>query len=279
MKIILTLSFLLFGLFLQAQESPGLKSIVVDSASYVPVQRYGSIGLSYRMTRDRALSPLTFEGIGVSYSSYSWKYNGQWLWQHGFTTQTQLLKNEPGSSMLSEVGLSYQVLALRELTTLKQGQWRFWLGPEAIMFLNTRLHSRNVNNVASYDWATTLGLAGMVSNKFKLWGRTFAISNQLHLPLLFLYARPPYAWGVPPAIFEEQKGSWKEAFQFGTLNNIALVSNQLNLDFYLRKRKKKETLQYNAYRLSYSWDFFQVKTRNTIQTGGQRLSISRVITF
>lgn len=279
MKIIITLSLLFSGFCLYGQEAPGLRDIIVDSASYVPVYRYRSVGLSYRTSRDQALSPLVFHGYGIAYSSSSWKYNKEWLWQTKFSSQTHVLQNEPGSSLLSEIGFSYQVAALRELSSWKGSQWRFWLGPEARMFLNTRLHSRNVNNVAVYDWATALGVSGMLSRRFQLWGCNFALSNQLQLPLAFIYARPPYAWSIPPTIFEEQKGSWKDAFQFGTLNHIIFISNQLNLDFYLPKRKKGKLLQYNAYRLAYSWEFFQVSTRNTLQTAGHQLSISRVITF
>lgn len=279
MKTIITLLLLFTGLSLYAQEAPGLRDIIVDSASYVPVYRYRSIGLSYRTTRDQALSPLVFKGIGLSYSTSSWRYKNKWLWQTDFATQSHVLQNDPASSLLSEIGISYQVSVLRELTHLQQGQWRFWFGPEARMFLNTRLHSRNVNNVAAYDWATALGVSGMVSNRFELWGRSFAVSNQLQLPLAFLYARPPYAWGIPPSIFEEQEGSWKDAFQLGTLNNIFFIFNQLNLDFYLAKRKKGKLLQYNAYRLAYTWSYFQVSTRNRLQTGGHQLNISRVITF
>lgn len=279
MRTIITLSLLLIGAGLYAQEAPGLRDIIVDSASYVPVSRYRSVGLSYRSTRDQALSPLVFQGIGFTYSTSSWKYRKEWLWQTNFATQSHVMPNEPASSLLSEIGFSYQFSALRELTNLQRGQWRFWFGPEARMFLNTRLHSRNVNNVAAYDWATALGLSGMVSSRFQLWGRSFAISNQVQLPLAFLYARPPYAWSIPPTIFEEQEGSWKDAFQLGTLNNIFFISNQLNLDFYMPKRKKGKLLQYNAYRLAYAWSYFQVNTRNSLQTGGHQLNFSRVITF
>lgn len=279
MKTISTLLLLLIGGGLFAQEAPGLRDIIVDSASYVPVSRYRSVGISYRMSRDEVLSPLVFQGIGFSYSTSTWKYRKEWLWQTNFATHSYLMENEPASSLLSEIGFSYKVAALRELTSLERGQWRFWFGPEAGMFLHTRLHSQNVNNVASYDWATSLGISGMVSSRFRLWGRSFAISNQLQLPLAFVYARPPYAWSIPPTIFEEQDGSWKDAFQLGTLNNIFLISNQLNLDFYLRKRKKGKLLQYNAYRLAYVWSYFQINTRNKLQTGGHQLNISRVITF
>lgn len=279
MKIICTLSLLFLGLCLHAQQSPGLSDIIVDTAFYIPVQRYRAIGVSYRTTRDRALSPLLFQGYGSSYSAYSWRIKKQWLWESVFTTQLHILENKPNSSVLTEIGYSYELAALREITHLQKGQWRFWLGPEIRMLLNTRIHSRNTNNVAAYDFATSLGVTGMLSKPFSLWGRSFAFSNQFKLPLAFLYARPAYAWGLPPAIYEEQKGSWKDAFQLGTLNNIMFISNQMNLDFYLRKRKKGKVQQYKAYRISYSWDFFQVNTRNSIQTGGHLLSFSRVITF
>lgn len=279
MKTIITLSLLLLASCLQAQEAPGLRDIIVDSAAHVPVYRYKSFGVSLRMTRDQALSPLIFRGLGFAFNTSSWRYNNQWLWQSTFGTETHVLENEPGTSLLNEVGFSYAIAALRELGQLQRGPWRFWLGPEARMFLNTRLHTRNVNNVASYDWATAVGVTGLISTKFQLWGRSFALSNQLQLPLAFLYARPPYAWGIPPAIFEEQEGAWKDAFQLGTLNNIVQITNQLNLDFYLRRKRKGKILHYNAYRLTYAWNYFQVGTLNTVQTGGHQLSLSRVITF
>jgi hypothetical protein len=275
--ILLLLSFQ--GIPLAAQTPPGLQDVVVDSAAYLPVQHYQAAGPSYRSTRDQALSPLLFQGPGVTFSNTSWKYKSQWLWQSSFGAEGHLLRNVPGSSLLSSMGLGYQLTALRELKELQQDNWRFWLGPEASMFGNLRMHSNNTNNIASYDWATTLGVSGMVSKKFSFWKRTFAISNQLKLPLLYLYARPPFAWGIPPAIYEEQEGAWKEAFQFGTLNDIISIKNQLNLDFYLRRKKKGKLLKYTAYRLAYSWSYFQVSTRNPLQTGGHELTLSRIITF
>lgn len=279
MKTILLFSFLFCGLYLQAQEAPGLRDIIVDSAAYVPVSRYRSFGLSQRITRDQALSPLVFQGVGFAFTTSSWRYNKHWLWQTAFTTGTHILKSKSGSSMLSEISFDYHLAALQELKQWQQGSWRFWVGPEVRMLFNTRIHSRNVNNVASYDWATSLGATGLVSTKFKLWGRNFALTNQLQLPLFFVYARPPYAWAIPPTIFEDRKGAWKDAFKLGTLNHILFTSNQLNLDFQLRKKRKGKILQYNAYRLSYTWSFLQVQTLNALQTGGHQLGISRVINF
>ena len=262
-----------------AQEAPGLQDILSDSSAYTPVTRYRAFGLSYRTTKDKALSPLVFSGPGALFATSSWKYRKNWLWQSESSSRYNLLQNEPASSILNETGFSYRISALKELTGYQKGAWRFWAGPEAGMLLNFRLHSRNVNNVASYDWTTNLGGTAMVSRNFKILNRSFSFSNQLVIPLVFIYARPPYAWGIPPAIFEEQKGSWKEAFQAGTLNNILLLSNQLNLDFYLRKRKKGKIVRYRAMRLSYGWSFFQVKTRNVLQTGGHQLTFSRALTF
>ena len=278
-NILFFLLFLLAELNLLAQESPGLKDVIIDTNSYIPVYKYRNIGLSYSTTRDLALSPLVFQGPGASFTATSWKYKNEWLWQTDFDSRIHILKNEPGLSVMNEVSFSYQLSGLQEITKWQKGNWRFWLGPEARMLLNTRLHSRNTNNVASYDWATSLGAAAMVSTQFNLFNRTFAVSNQFQLPLAFVYARPPYAWGIPPAVFEKQEGAWKEAFKFGTLNDIILLSNKLNLDFYLKKRKNKKVIQYRAYRASYSWNYFQITTLNKIQTGGHQISLSRVITF
>ena len=279
MRIILLLFLLLSALHLQAQESPGLKDVIVDTTYYIPVYKYRNIGLSYSTTRDMALSPLVFQGPGATFSATSWRFKNEWLWQTNFDSRIHLLKNDPGTSTMNEIGFSYQASALREIPQWQQNNWRFWLGPEARMLLNTRIHSRNTNNVASYDWATSLGATAMVSTKFRFLKRTFAISNQLQLPLAFVYTRPPYAWGIPPAIFEKEKGAWKEAFQFGTLNDIMLIANRVNLDFYLKKRKNKKVIQFRAFRLTYAWSYFQTTTNNKVQTGGHQLSLSRVITF
>lgn len=279
MRLIITLTLSFLAYHLNAQEVPGLQDQIVDSTFYQPVYHYRSTGLSYRTSRDEALSPLLFQGAGLTFSGSSWKYKDKWLWQSGLATQVHLLQNEPASSLLVDVGFDYHLSALRELSSFRKDQWRFWIGPEASMLLNFRMHTRNVNNMASYDWATALGTTAMVSNQFKLFGRTFALSNQFRLPLFFLYARPPYAWSVPPAIYEKQEGSWKEAFQLGTLNDILLMSNQLNIDFFLPKRRKGTLIQKMAYRLTYSWSFFQVTSENKVQIGAQGLSLSRIITF
>lgn len=279
MKLALLFSFLLLPFCLHAQEFPGLQDVVTDSTSYVPVHRYQAIGLSYWATRDEALSPLSFDGPGLSFSSASWRYNEKWLWQSTFVARGNLLTNEPVSSVLSEVGFSYTLAPLKALSLQQESRWSFWLGPEAGMLLHLRMHSRNTNNIAAYDWTTHLGISGMVSLKFELWGRPFIISNQLQLPLFFVYARPPYAWGIPPAIYEEEDGAWKEAFDFGTLNHIFSIGNQLNFDFQLRKRRNGKLVKYRAYRLSYSWNYFQVNTINKVQTGGHRLSLSRALSF
>ncbi len=278
MRFIILILLLFKGAFLAAQV-PGLQDVVVDTAAYLPVQHYQAIGFSYRSTRDEALSPLLFQGPGITYSYSSWKFNRHWLWQSSFAAEGQLLQNTPGSSLLSSMGLSYQLTALRELKELLRANWCFWIGPEAGMFGNLRMHSNNTNNIASYDWATTLGLSGMVSKKFSLWKHAFFVSNQLKVPLLYLYARPPFAWGIPPALYEEQDGAWKEAFRLGTLNNVVFVENQLNLDFRLRRKKKGKLLKYTAYRLAYSWKYFQVNTRNPLHTGGHALTLSRIVTF
>lgn len=273
------LLLLLLPACLQAQEFPGLQDEIIDSASHVPVHRYQSIGLSYRTTRDEALSPLRFDGPGISFASSRWKYNEGWLWQSAFGAGGSLLSNEPASSVLSEAAFRYSLTPLKSVELGQDNRWGFWLGPEAGMLLHLRMHSRNTNNIAAYDWAAHMGVSGMLTFKFKLWNRPFALGNQLQLPLLFVYARPPFAWGIPPGIYEEQEGAWKEAFAFGALNHIFSVGNQLYFDFYLGKRKNSRLVRYRAYRLSYSWNYFQVNTINTVQTGGHRLSLSRALSF
>lgn len=264
---------------LSAQHAPGLRDVVVDSARYRPTQHYRFLGLSYKSTRDKALSPLLFQGPGLSFATSSWKYRNHWLWQSTFSAEGHLLQNAPASALLSNASLSYSLAALRELNKIWGKKWRVWAGPEASMFLNLRLHSNNTNNIAAYEWVTALGGAGMLSREFSLWDRNFAISNQVQLPLLYLYSRPPFAWGIPPGIYEDQEGGWKEAFQAGTLNDIFFISNQLNFDFQLRKQKKGKLLKYTAYRLAYTWHYFQVRTRNSVQSGGHALRVSRIITF
>ena len=279
MRIILILGLFFLTISLHAQSFPGLKDVIVDTTTVIPTYKYRGTGLTYRTSRDEALSPLVFTGYGSIFSSSTWKYHDKWLRQSSFSSQMVFLENEPASSIMSELGFSYRFSGLKELNSIGKGKWKLWVGPEAEMFLNMRLHSQNVNNVASYDWATAIGGSALLSKKFSLRGRSFAFSNQFHLPLLFLYARPPYAWGIPPSIFEEQKGSWKDAFNFGTLNEVLLFSNQMNFDFHLPKRKKGKLIQYRAYRIAYCWIFFHVRTLNKIQTGGHMLTFSRALSF
>ena len=279
MKLVLLFSFLLPPYCLHAQDFPGLQDVVIDSASYVPVHRYQAIGLSYWASRDEALSPLSFDGPGLSFSSAGWRYGESWLWQSTFTARGSLLTNKPASSVLSEGAFNYTLAALKAIPLQQENRWSFWLGPEAGMLLHLRMHSRNTNNIAAYDWATHLGVSGLVSFKFELWGRPFVLSNQLQLPLFFVYARPPYAWGIPPGLYEEEEGAWREAFDFGTLNHVFSVGNQLSLDFHLGKRRNGKRVKFRAYRLSYSWNYFQVNTINVVQTGGHRLSLSRALSF
>lgn len=261
------------------QEFPGLTDVIIDSTAYDPVTRFRAVGINYMTTKDQALSPLVFSGPGISFVSSSWRHKKHWLWKSESSGRVNYLQNEPASSVLSEMGFGYRISVLPHLPQFRTGSWKFWAGPEAGMLLNMRLHSRNINNVASYDWATSLGGTALLSTNFKLLNRTFAFTSQFMLPLVFIYARPSYAWGIPPAIYEEQKGSWKEAFQAGTLNNILLLSSQSSLDFYLKKRKNGKIVRYKAMRLSYGWSFFQVSTRNRIQTGGHQLTFSRSLTF
>lgn len=129
MKFFFTLSLLLLVIKLFGQGAPGLTDIIVDSSSAIPVQKYRTVGLSYQTTRDKALSPLVFKGPGIYYSGSSRKYRNKWLWQSLYVSQVHLLENEPATSILNATSLSYQYAALRELSALQRGKWRFWAGP------------------------------------------------------------------------------------------------------------------------------------------------------
>ena len=279
MKTILLLPLLLLCLAptLQAQDNLMLRDTVLDEAYYEQQGerfRINQFGLSYTLMRDRALTPLRYEGGGITWIRTRYKFKPRALVRRHFLVSSIALVHEQTDQAIAQTTLEF-LPARHAPIRLANERIKLYAGGFLGGLANIKAHPGNVNNVLSYELALLLGPSGVVQAPIRIFGQDLVLSNELQFPILALLANTPYAWPLPTAF--EEEGKVGDALTVGSWNKYFRVTNQVSLDVLYPVRRRGHIVKKVPYRVAYRWEFVSVAGPNLYQSGTHTLSIARII--
>ena len=254
-----------------------LRDTIVDPEYY---RQWGEsftvnqVGLSYVLLRDRALSPLRYEGGGIGWIRNRYRFKPQAMIRHQSVVSSLALANEQTERVLGQISLEYS-LARHAPLRLRYDNVRLYVGGFAGGVANIKTLAENTNNVFSYELALLLGPSAVGRVPIRLLGREMVLTNELHFPIISLLANTPYAWPTP-TVFEEE-GKLGDALTVGSWGTFFRMTNQLSLDFHYNKRRRGRIVRKIPYRVAYRWEFVSVANANLYQTGAHTISVARII--
>lgn len=276
--------FLLVGLLfslastrLQAQNELMLRDTITDPLYYAQRGDWFRVrpwGLAIGSMRDRALSPLLYNGLGLSWALNTYKFKPRTFVHRQWQFNSLSFTNAQSESLLAQFGIEYQH-ALHYPIALGNENVKLYAGGFVSGLFNTKAHPENVNNVFSYELAVLLGPSGMVQFPLTVFGKRFVLSDELRFPLMSLLANTPYAWPLPTTF--EEEGTIGDAFTVGSWGKLFRVSNQVNVDFHRGIKRQGMVVKRIAYRVSYRWELVSVAQPNLYQSGTHTLSFARII--
>lgn len=270
-----------------AQDALILEDTIIAPNLYERFPRYrlSQIGLSINTLRDEALSPLRYQGSGFAGAIQYWKYKGdqrpasQRLVQNTLNYGVSSYTNSANDNAIAALAFSYQhaplyPIALQHEDT-RRGNVRLYVGGFARSLLNIKTLPTNVNNAVSYELITSLGASGLFQYAFTLFHEPVILSEQLSFPLLSLALRPQYAWPAPTVV--EEGGSLISDLQFGSWNRHFGITNQISLNFYTNKKRKRRVMKKVSHQLSYTWNFYTMRHPVLLQNASHTITYSRVL--
>ena len=232
------------------------------------------LGFSYSLLRDRALSPLRYEGGGLGWVRNRYRFKPQAMIRQQLAVSSLVLANEQTERVLGQISLEYS-WARHAPIELRYDKLKLYVGGFAGGLVNVKTLAENTNNTFSYELAVLLGPSAVGQVPIRILGWDMVLTNELHFPLLSLLANTPYAWPTP-TVFEEG-GRLGDALTVGSWGTFFRATNQVSLDFHYAKRRQGRTVRKIPYRLAYRWEFVSVADANLYQAGVHTFSIARIV--
>ena len=262
---------------LYAQNALMPRDTIVDADYYERQGDWFKInqwGLALSLMRDEALSPLRYDGFGLFLNNNKYKFKPRVMVHQQWNIASLSFTNPQSESVLSQSGVEF-IHARHKPIPLTNERLKLYVGGFISGLLNLKIHPENVNNVLSYELAALLGPSALVQFPVTVLGKRFVLSDELQFPLMSLLGNTPYAWPLPTAFDEE--GRLGDAFAVGSWGKLLRVTNQVNVDFHRRVRRRRQVVKRVAYRFSYRWEFVSVAEPNLYQSGTHSLSLARII--
>ncbi len=206
-------------------------------------------GAAWESYRDRAMSPLLYEGIQGA-AGLGIELQGPKV-LHRVETQFWI-----GETSAQRLGGTTENLAFaingNHLWRLNPADapWQWRAGPALSAWGSLRYHTSLVNSNYFYDLFFSAGPAGSAEREFKLLGKRWGAGWQLTVPVLSWGLRPTYS-GLVAATPEDEltAGPYFEEARTGFFDVLTRLQSRM----YLRCNLPNE----NALVLLYYWDMFR----------------------
>lgn len=206
-------------------------------------------GAAWETYRDRAMSPLLYEGIqgaaGMGFELEGKKMLHRWDGQFLFGN-TSAQRRGGTTENLAFSGIGAHLWRLNPA----DAPWQWRAGPSLSGWGSLRYHTSLVNSNYFYDLFFSIGPAGSVERDFKFLKKRWSTGWQLTLPVLSWGLRPTYS-GLVAATPEEERTAnpYLEEAQLGFFNVLTRVHSRLHLQYRLPNE--------NALMLLYHWDMYR----------------------
>lgn len=239
MRYLLPLCFSLFVGALAAQE-PDLPKRTVRMLI--------GAGAGWETYRDRAMSPLLYEGLqgaagtGVEIEGTRVLHRIEGLFFFGNTSAQDI------GGTTENLAFMANGIHLRRLGTVG-AKWLWRAGPALSSWGSLRFHRSLVNSNYFYDLFISLGAAGSVERELRFLHRNWRAGWQLSVPMLSWGLRPTYSGLVAATPDEEETAApYLEEARLGTFGVLTRVNSRVYLTYALPNS--------NQLSLVYHWDMF-----------------------
>jgi hypothetical protein len=270
-----TLSMLLLALMLLAL--PALaQEPDTSTAGSLAKYRIRSTVIGIPVQRDRFLSPLLFGGVLVGRNIGTLSHRPKGLLQHNFYSANGALLNWVNNSILTIISIGFDYTYHHQVYQSPSQNLRLYGGGGLNSMAHLKIHTGNVNNTFAYDIALPLEVGGMATYKFTFLKRRFLLSGQFSAPLAGLVVRPEFIWAIPFFIWEEE-GRFGDALDLSAWGNFRRLQNRMALDYTSTRHHKGKPVQTNAWRLSYTWEYYQVNRPNQVKAATHLLMLGRKV--
>jgi hypothetical protein len=223
LSAILTIWLLFFCIFAQERGSPA------QMQQKTPINRSTLVGIGSTFLRDTYLSPLPYDGTGMSILhdriQGSRFFNERLLIQQQFQIQAATTSNPVGNAMQYYGNLSYHLNGLYPIFNISR--FRLFIGGGLDASLGGIYNTRNSNNPGSAKASTNLNAAVMARYNLGI----FTFRWQLSAPFAGAFFAPPFGKS-----YYEMFGLGNNSglVHFGSLHNQQALRNYFTVDIPLR---------------------------------------------
>ena len=254
--------FLLFSTVIFAQNT--------DDKKYLLTTKANTFGISTISFVDPYLSPLTYDGLAISYNGEARQFlsseNTRISTQSILNLQVGILLNSPVTSDMTYLaanygwGMCYHLNPAKGLKVLVGGLWDIDFGFKDM--------ERNVNNPVNLDMSTNLNLTALARYAIPLRRKTLQLQLALKTPVLG-YMFVPRAGASYFEMFD--LGNLTDAFHFSSLYNKRGLNSALTVDVPFnhsvwRFGLKMNTLRYSANKLVFDRNEFGLLVGTTFDS-------------
>ena len=228
------------------------------------------LGLSIQNMYDEGISYVRYKGTGIAPSlgliKSSEKKYCQFLLQPTFNKLTTERSNglRPMEVKTTRFVLDYQYL-------VRVKEWseklKLYAGGNISLLFNLKRAEQLDNSQLLYDYALSIGPAAKLDNRVRWNKRECIASFGLSLPLLSHIARPYYLNRIE---FIDPKND----FLGDLFSNSSIVSVNKNFRITSGLSFTYPLFNKNALKLGYTWDFYKMKTINSVYAAEHLISIS-----
>lgn len=205
-------------------------------------------GAAWESYRDRAMSPLLYEGVqgaamlGTEIEGARMLHRVEGRFWAGETSAQR--RGGTTENLAFAINGSH----LKRLSAT-DAPWQWRAGPAVLVWGSLRYHTGLVNSNYFYDLFASVGPSGSVERSIKLLRRRWTAGWQLSVPVFSWGLRPTYS-GLVAATPEEEltAGPYLEEARFGAFKVLTGVQSRLHLRYPLPNE--------NALILVYHWDVF-----------------------
>jgi hypothetical protein len=210
---------------LWAQKADTLPESRPDSTRFTRYQVM-SLGASWPLLRDQAISPLRYSGWGGMVGAQLWWEKPSIIKQVVLKGGGALMSNEANGNQLTLLHAELHYHYYRKVESCYDDRLRLFAGGGADAWMYFKFLSLNVNNGIGYDIGGSLKASGLLQYDFTFLKKKFTLTEQLSVPFVAVVARPPFSWPDPYDAYEPG-GSWTSAIRVHSFGNyLGLYADQ-----------------------------------------------------
>jgi hypothetical protein len=237
-----------------------------------PVSRYWAISLgnSSQWMYDEAVSFVRYHGSGIAPGISLIKQSDRKYRQFSFQASFVKLSTDRSNELRPmEVATTRLVLDYSYLVKLRPWNEKLTLyaGGDLNWLVNVKRAVQLDNSQLLYDYALSVGAAGKLDKTVRFKKRNCIASAELRVPLISHLARPQYLNRIE---FIDPKNDFiGDLFRNSSLasfNKYIRVTTGLSLTYPLFNK--------NALKLSYGWDYYKMRTMNSVHASEHLVSIA-----